>query len=269
MNMNAKIETPQQEKAESKSVLPDPNVFAQQLTDRLEPQAVLKNVMQLTQLLSYNESVEFKALLVQYCASHNTVTALENIPWEPLSIRLGTSSLHLAEAAKQMNADNSLWTAVLGERIRRTHSSKFFRDLNWEKLEQAAVGKLLILLDRGMIRDPGELLAIAAAAKRSAGPNSPNSASGGQGNGSLTQFNVNIGGPAADGLPAAGTKISIDMSPRMAAALQRSAGKVESKDDSGRVIDGEMIGPKELRALLTERVDKPFEETEVQQENEE
>lgn len=95
-----------------------------------------------------------------------------------------------------------------------------------------------------MIRDPGELLAVAAQARRA----NTDSKSGGGSAG--TTVNINMNGESMDndtGLPAAGAKMTIDLSPRVASALSQRNVKV---DGSARVIDGQMLSAAELRAAL-------------------
>lgn len=213
--------------------------------------------------LSFNLSKEFRGLIVQFCATCIEALELKEIKWEPLAKRMGTRPEFLSESAVQMQTDGSLWVEVLGERIRRASAMKLFTDLNWQKLESAAVGKLLIMLDRGMIRDSGELIAIAQAAGRSTASRAP---AGG------TQVNLNFGsGSIPDGeLPAAGAKMTINLSPRAAKSLEQGAPIAESRTGGDRVIDGEMIGADELRTLLLEKAAEPLpieREDESNQEN--
>jgi hypothetical protein len=107
-----------------------------------------------------------------------------------------------------------------------------------------AVNKLINMAERNLIRDPGELLAVASAARR-ASTDSKAPASG-------TTVNVinNIGGESMDesGLPAAGAKMTIDLSPRVASALSRR--REPQAEVGGRVIDGQMLSAQELRNAL-------------------
>lgn len=75
--------------------------------------------------------------------------------------------------------------------------------------------------------------------------------------------NLNIGGQTADDgtLPAAGTTMTIDLSPRTAESLKKAKQRAEKE----RVIDGEMISAKELRSLLEkEQMEKAAEKAEVE-----
>jgi hypothetical protein len=140
---------------------------------------------------------------------------------------------------------------VLNERIKRATAAKVFRDNSWERAEQKAVTKLVDLMEANLIRDPGELLAIANAARRvNEGP-----ASGGSGGNHLTvNLSANNGADPmmdANGLPPAGAKMTIDLSPRLATSLQNRGAPVAPHGE--RVIDGEMISAKELRGVLEEK----------------
>ena len=189
-------------------------------------------------------SAEFAALLTQYCATTGA-HELAQVRWGALAQKLGTMPDYLAEAAAQLNQEGELWTAVLQERIKRASAAKIFRDSSWERLESIAVNRLIVLAETNKIRDPGELLAVASAARRANTDKGPSGVGGG------TTVNVNFGADSMDndtGLPAAGAKMTIDLSPRVASVLsQRAAQKPEG---AGRVIDGEMLSAAELRAAL-------------------
>jgi len=207
-------------------------------------------------------SQEFRVLLVQYCASTNA-TELASVNWTGLARRLGTIQAFLEEAANAIDqaigADKGgIWGEVINERIKRASAAKVFRDNTWERLEQKAVTKLVDLMESNLIRDPGELLAIAREARRvNEGP-----ATGGGGN--HTSITINQGNGAdpmmdANGLPPAGAKMTIDLSPRLATALQNRGAPVAPQGE--RVIDGEMISAKELRMVAEEstRPEDPME----------
>jgi len=193
------------------------------------------------------ESEEFRRLLVNYCATLTDAFELEGISWVGLSRRLGTRIEHLKEAADQLNHDGSLWQAILAERIRRASADKIFRDLNWESLENMAQAKLIYLLERGLIKDVGELLAVASTSRRSVA-SAPSTPQGGT-NVAVTVFN---GTPGAE-LPAAGAQMTIDLSPRTADALARARERAAKNGE--RVIDGEMLTASELRELLVKKED--------------
>lgn len=194
-------------------------------------------------------SEEFKRLLVNYCASLTVAYELSEINWNGLSARLGTRVEHLKQAADQLDADGSFWQAVLAERIRRAGADKVFRDVSWESLEGMAQAKLIHLLERNLIKDTGELLAIASTARRSSA-STPN---GGGGTHLSVQINNGVGSIVADGeLPSAGHKMTIDLSPRSAEALNKAKER-KALPDGGRVIDSEMISAQELRELLVQK----------------
>lgn len=189
---------------------------------------------------------EFRSLLVSYAATCAEAYELSQVPWGPLAKRLGTHSQLLEEVATSLAEDGSFWNDVLATRIKRVSAAKVFRDASWERLESMAVGKLLQLAERNMIRDPGELLAIASAARRANTPNTP-----GVGAGTTVNLNFGEGGSEMgdNGLPAAGAKMTIDLSPRVAKSLQeRNMLNANSKEP--RVIDGEMLSAAELRSML-------------------
>jgi hypothetical protein len=189
-------------------------------------------------------SAEFAQLLTQYCATSIAAHELGQVDWRALAKRLGTQPEYLAEAAAQLNQDEVLWTAVLQERIKRASAAKVFRDASWERLESIAVNRLIAMAEKNMIRDPGELLAVASHARRA---NTDLRSGGGAGG---TTVNINMNGDSMDsenGLPAAGAKMTIDLSPRVATAL---ASKQAANGGQGRVIDGQMLSAAELRAAL-------------------
>lgn len=192
-------------------------------------------------------STEFKRLLVHYCASRIEAFALEDIRWDLLARQLGTHKEFLAEAAKVANEDGSLWHDVFEERIRRTGALKLFRDADWEKLEANAVRTLLSLAERNLIKDVGELLAIARVARQASEvrvPSNPNT-------GNNVNINFNGGGVMPESeLPGAGAKMTIDLSPRSAQALAEASGKRQGVDGH-RVIDSQMLSAEELRGILT------------------
>lgn len=190
-------------------------------------------------------SKEFRALLSHYCAETLAIE-LAQVKWGALATRLGTHPDYLAEAAFAMNEDGSFWNDVLQYRIRKAHANSVFRNTGWERLESMAVNKLVELAERNLIRDPGELLAVAAAARRA---NTQQESGGGNSGPSVT---VNIGDSAMteNGLPAAGSKMTIDLSPRLANSLQ----KRQEKQEGPRVIDGDMLSAGDLRGLLQEQL---------------
>lgn len=199
-------------------------------------------------------SEEFKMLIVHYCATSTNAIQLSEITWGALAARLGTRPEFLQESAEAMNADSELWQHVLHERIRRVSASKIFRDIGWEKLESGTINKLLKLIDSNAIRDPGELLAIATTARRSIAAPTPQPQGGPN-----VAFNVNFNNGESE-LPAAGAKMSIDLSPRAASSLQR-ADERRKIVQGERVIDSQMITADELRNLLSERTSVPLEES--------
>lgn len=199
-------------------------------------------------------SKEFRDLLVQYCAHSIESHGLEEMDWRGLAKRLGTRPEFLAEAAEAIDAHlaehGGLWREVIESRIKRANTAKVFRDSSWENLEALAVAKLVDLATRNLIRDPGELLAIATAARRT-----NEGQGGGSGGGNHLNLTINNGADAMsdNGLPPAGAKMTIDLSPRVASALQTRAQQVAPHGE--RVIDGEMISAKDLRQELASRTE--------------
>lgn len=217
---------------------------------------ILSNALLPHKALKSNLSREFRTLIVQYCATITSAFELTDIKWSQLAQRLGTREEFLKQSAEEMNREpvGNLWHDVIGERIRRAGSAKLFRDLTWEKLESQALEKLLYLLDAGLIRDAGELLAVANIARKSGGtqPSAPP-----QGGGNMTQFNIGFGGGVPTGdLPEAGARMTIELSPRAAEALNRAPAR-RINEDGKRVIDSQMVTADELRNLLTESMQAP------------
>lgn len=191
-------------------------------------------------------SQEFKRLLVHYCASQLEAFDLASVKWNFLAKQLGTQPDFLREAAEAANAEGELWHSVFEERIRRAGALKLFRDADWEKLESSALQRLLYMAERGLIKDVGELLAVARAARQAVEVRTPTH---GAGNNSQVNINFNGGGPMADSeLPGAGAKMTIDLSPRSAQALAQAK---EREAGGNRVIDSEMLTAEELRGILT------------------
>ncbi|KAK0039453.1 hypothetical protein Bpfe_031130 [Biomphalaria pfeifferi] len=198
---------------------------------------------------AFTISNELRGLFVQYCATMIQAIQLSEVDWGPLAQRLGTRAPHLQKAAELANHDETLWSDVMTERIRRVGAARTFRDVKWETIESKSLNMLMILLENNLIRDPGELMAIAAQARKV----NVHEAGSGHGNqNSQNNFTINIGGDkmGQDGLPSAGTKMTIDLSPRIAASL---ANRTSVTDKSDRVIDSEMLDAKELRTVLEER----------------
>lgn len=203
-------------------------------------------------------SQEFAQLIMQYCAQMVAAHELGEVDWRALAKRLGTRPEYLAEAAAQLDSNGALWTAVLQERIKRANAAKIFRDASWERLESIAVNRLIELAERKLIRDPGELLAVASQARRAnTDSRQPNGGGGGG-----TTVNINMNGDSMDndnGLPAAGAKMTIDLSPRVASTLAQRA--KPRQEGEGRVIDGQMLTAAELRAALAEQKAKANEDS--------
>jgi hypothetical protein len=200
-------------------------------------------------------SKEFQGLLTAYCAELVQYHSLEEMNWSGLARRLGTQPEFLAEAARvldtALSAHGGFWQEVIAARIKRATAARIFRDSSWENLEKLAVNKLVDLAERNMIRDPGELLAVASAARRV----NEGQQGGGSGGNQHTSITINQGmgaeSMAENGLPPAGAKMTIDLSPRVASALQTRGQQVAPHGQ--RVIDGEMISAKDLRGVLEAR----------------
>ena len=146
-----------------------------------------------------------------------------------------------------LDQNGMLWQEVLAERIRRASSARVFRDVSWERVESKAVGKLAQLLEKDAIRDPGELLAVAAAARK---VNVGSDGGGGTGQGVTVNINGVDSMAGENGLPGAGAKMTIDLSPKVATSLGQ---RMAQKQMGERVIDGEMLTAKELRETAAAR----------------
>lgn len=191
-------------------------------------------------------SDELRALITNYAASQTAAMALHEVKWEPLAARLGTNPDFLREVAEHADGeDGDLWMAVLLERVKRVGASRMFRDITWERLETRTLEFLHTMVDKGFVRDAGELLAIANTARKVSEPTQ-----GGGFNGNNVNINISQGDGfmAQDQLPSSGAKMTIDLSPRMATALN---GKVAERPES-RVIDGQMLTAKELRESMAD-----------------
>lgn len=199
------------------------------------------------ELAASGVSKELRDLLIQYCSAMISAFELEQVDFRALGKRLGTHPEHLQECALHLNQKGTLWNEVLQVRIKKASAAKIFRDSSWEQLEALAVNKLVALAEKNMIRDAGELLAIASHARKANTAIVPN--------GGGSTVNINIGGDSMDGgdngLPAAGAKMTIDLSPRVAKALEHrgSPGGIGGE----RVIDGQMLSAKELRSALSQK----------------
>jgi hypothetical protein len=194
-------------------------------------------------------SNEMRSLLVQYCATYISAVTLEEVSFHGLGKRLGCNPDDLAGIATHLNSGefaDQLWDEVLVTRIRRASAARIFTDSSWERLESLAVNKLIDLAERNMIRDPGELIAVATAARRSqAQPAQPSNP------GQTVNINFGEGAMGEPTLPGAGAKMTIDLSPRVATALQQKGVPVSGNQD--RVIDGQMLSASELRGMLMNR----------------
>lgn len=188
-------------------------------------------------------SNEFRSLIVNYCAQYIEAYELSQVRWAPLAKRLGTQMVYLEEAAESLDEDGSLWKEVIALRVKLANSSRLFRDNSWEQLEGMALNKLLTMMEKNLIRDPGELLAVARVARTA--NVSPQQSGASQ----TVNINLNNGDGSVDGngLPAAGTRMTIDLSPRLAESLASRQRQIQSVGN--RVIDGEMISAKELRTV--------------------
>lgn len=188
---------------------------------------------------------EMRSLLIQYCASYLSAKALEAVRFDGLAARLGCEPEMLSEVATFLNSgdyEGKFWDDVLVVRVQRAAASRIFTDASWERLESLAVNKLIDLAERNMIRDPGELIAVATAARRSqVQPVTPSS-------GQTVNINLGDGAMSGQSLPGAGAKMTIDLSPRVASSLMQK--EVTVSANKSRVIDGEMLSAKELRSML-------------------
>lgn len=226
--------------------LPTPEAFLADFGIAVGPKPAATPAQARASVAHTGVSAEFRDLLIQYCATMIGAYELEEVNWVALAKRLGTQPIFLQEAATSLNQDGLLWNDVLATRIKRATAAKIFRDASWEQLESMALNKLMQLAEKNLIRDTGELLAIATQARRA---NEQKSSSQNPSGGNTV--NINIGGDSMEGdngLPAAGAKMTIDLSPRVASALQNR--RNPQAEVGGRVIDGQMLSAAELRSAL-------------------
>lgn len=202
-------------------------------------------------------STELRKLLVNYCASCIQAIELTEVSWVGLARTLGTKPEFLQQAANVAEESGGFWQEVLHERIRRVGSSRTFRDVSWERLESKTLELMLKLVESGYIKDSGALLAIAAHSRKI----NVQDSSGSQSITQQTQVNVTFasGAEGESALPPAGSRMAIDLSPRLATAL---ASKQQAQTRSSRIIDGEMLNAKELRELHDARNSKLKNESE-------
>lgn len=195
-------------------------------------------------------SNEMRRLLVNYCAKCLSAFELAEIDFTELGLRLGARPNHLREAAitidkyidpqTGMERTGVFWAEVMELRIKSLNASRAFRDVSWERLESQTLHKLTELADAGLIRDPGELLAMAMAARK---VNMHESQAPQQPGGNHVSISFNNG---SESLPAAGSTMTIDLNPRIAASLATKAERPAGE----RVIDGQMLSAQELRDAL-------------------
>ncbi len=195
-------------------------------------------------------SDEFRGLIVQYCASCIQAIELTEVDFKPLANRLGTRLEFIEEAAATANRNEQLWVDVIAERVRRVGADRTIKNVTWERVEGRALQMIDKLLEKNLIRDTGELLAIANQARKVsdsiAGINSNP-----HGNQQGTTVNLNFGGSEMnDGLPASGAKMTIDLSPRLANSLSQRG---DRPGNGNRVIDSTMLSAKELREMLAQQ----------------
>lgn len=106
---------------------------------------------------------------------------------------------------------------VLEERIRAGISATEARDVSWDRLESAALGKLLILVDSNKVGTVQELLAIAQAGNRANRGNRPTGTPVPAQAGNSYQQNVFLPGSPENGVLPAGHlgSITLSLSPRV------------------------------------------------------
>lgn len=229
--------------------LPTPEQFLAEAGFKTQAAAIAQKAKAPSTFARTGVSNEMRTLLTQYCATYVSAVTLEEVSFVGLGKRLGCPPDDLAQVATHLNSgefENELWDEVMLWRIKQASAARVFTDSTWERLESLAVNKLIDLAERNMIRDPGELIAVATAARRSQ-TQAPSTPAGGN------TVNINFGeGPMTDStLPGAGAKMTIDLSPRVASSLQGKG--VAVSQDQNRVIDGQMLSAAELRGMLTNR----------------
>lgn len=199
--------------------------------------------------------IEYGALVSQ--ATHSSALFSE-AGLKPLADRLRTPTSMILDALNSIGeeAREALWAQVIERRIRHAAASGVFVAANWEQLEAGTVAQLLRLVERGLIKDPSELLAISRVANQiNRGPTSPGPGAGTHGQNTTIQFFS--GQPVEGPVPGADSPVMrIDLSPRTASALMRKP-PVDQDEGRTRVIDHERVDAEELRHIAAERKANP------------
>lgn len=196
-----------------------------------------------------------RSLVIDYVAHIERVASLEEVNWSHLATRLSVPDEFIGGAIESLKEEEreAIFFEAIEKRVKHAQGSRIFTDANWEQLEGRVVDKLLQLVEKGLIRDPGELLAISKVANQmNAGFSQKQEASPAQTVTANFTFN-GFGGQGemaqeSDGdsptIPARTEQMRIDLSPRIAASLQEN--RERNKE---RMIDAERVGAEELRSL--------------------
>jgi hypothetical protein len=215
----------------------------------------------------------FRKLLVEYSARLTTAESFEDLlqRFGPLAAKLSLSVETIQAVVDQLTEDErrKLWQEIVEERIQQAIQAPAFQAQLWERVSGRAAAMLERLLEKNLIKDPGELLAVAKAANQLApslasvnGGGNRNQLPPGNSGSAASAFtiNVNNGGDASrqhseeaqmtydeDGrpiLPAGGERIVIDLAPRMAGRMTQQR---EIAPKGARVIDSERLDAEALR----------------------
>jgi len=182
----------------------------------------------------------------EYATHVSSAESLDEVSWLALAQRIRVPEQMLGQLVGSMDSGvkAAFWAEVLKARIEQAMHAGIFQQARCERVEGKALNMLETLLDKGMIRNTGELMAVAKGAPRLTQPQ-PN-----QGNTNVTLnvggFDMRIGNESGQ-LPAGGETIKIDLSPRLANTLAQPP---EQRDE--RVIDSHMLSADELRRVGTE-----------------
>lgn len=157
--------------------------------------------------------------------------------WGPLATNLRLPVEYLIQYwnSKVQTARAVIWLGVIDRRIQNLAAHQTFQAGAADRVVHKAMDKLEALLDGNLIRNPGELLAIAKLRTNTA---------------PSTVINNFTGATLAQGqtLPGNDSVIMLDLSPQTARRITEPPRQKEE-----RIIDATMIGVKDLRELATDQ----------------
>jgi hypothetical protein len=174
-------------------------------------------------------------------------TAEVAIDWSRLAYQIRIPKEHVEALWDHLGKEGQgrLWAVAIQHRVETTLALPGIQKGTRDRVVNKAIERLEQMLDSGLIRDVGELLAIS----RVLGPQIP---SGNQPPSQGPSLTFNIGAPnmkMQDGqtLPGGDEVIMLNLTPRAAAGLQKTKEKAENTE---RIIDGEMLDVKSLREMI-------------------